>query len=378
MMLDGQDKTVILSEVDGFLSRFKKKLMPSANIADDDDQPAVHGDKLEGENSRDQVIDRIFNVPSDSVRAVLFLNGADLRDRYLQSGQGAANTVKMLSAADISAIFGFDGSDVKSAVFKIVAGDFSLNDIVGAVSVKRPFAVLFNIRSGLAQQLKSANNESVGKELLQKAISHNNYIAVLNTVKIKEAGVGPLKNSAERSKKFSMNFISAYPKRNVIDAAREIQQELDTFQAASSGSSDEDSTAPQQSTAQPAQNATKLADAIATKIAFAGTVLAQKAAANGQIPTDQAARIALRDKIIDAMRLHPALKGRENLILQVLNKFHSLLRNSKDYAEIKSLMAGAEASVQDDDTDAEDIVADLEKSGKLDQVMKILAKRNAP
>lgn len=192
---------------------FGKKTPPPESTPDDEDEAPL---KADGETSIEQVLGRIFSTPSDSVRAVLFMNDADLKSRYLKTGGEAG-----FAATVDEQIFDLaqDGDD--NSVFMKVEGEFNLDDVTTPLTVSNPFAVILNIKKPIWDKFVQAKTPDEKRAAFAACISHKFYVAVLNTNNIRKAKVGGLGDLDERIAKFNIRtFITSYPQRSVIDAAR--------------------------------------------------------------------------------------------------------------------------------------------------------------
>lgn len=183
-----------------------------------------HGLKGDGDTSIQQVLGRIFTVPSDSRRCILFLNDSDLRSRYLTSGGEQKIAEPIDDKVFKTALKGQSKEALVNGATtffqRIYTPDFDLDAIT--TSGWAPYAVLFNVKKAIWDEFVSAPDVEAKKAAFVKCISHKFYVAVLNIDKIKKANVGALTKPEDREAKFDVKqFITAYPIRSVIDAARE-------------------------------------------------------------------------------------------------------------------------------------------------------------
>lgn len=298
----------------------------------------------DGESATQQVLGRIFTTPSDSTRAVLFLNDSDLKDRYL-TGQGEQKIVDAATDEQIAATFPHanfqleGGAADANASFLFEVKDFDLTALDKPFVTKRPYAVLLNVPKNVAQhfETKSPADIEEARKVFVEIISHKNYVATLNANAIKKAGVGALDDRDEREEKFNIKkFITAFPVRALIDAARAEQDEKDrqtrvTPNADGSGEEQE-----------PQEPLTREEIAIAKKIAHDVAVIYFQASAriNNAWPTTQEGLNELRQKIVDGLTKDPRMGGDKRLIPEVVKIFHKRVRDDDRYQDLLKLLKG--------------------------------------
>lgn len=202
-----------LSEIFGM---FKKK---PAEVQNDHNE---HGLQTDGESATQVVLGRIFSIPSDSYRCVLFLNDADLKGKYFMGDkEGSKKIVEMIDDADFTKSISSKSPTIDGWFIKVSTPEFSLDDVTGAFSNARPNAVILNVRRAVFEEYVNATDSKAKRAAFIAVLSLKNYVAVLSTTAIKKANVGSLRNIDEREEKFNVKtFIKSYPLRAIIDAAR--------------------------------------------------------------------------------------------------------------------------------------------------------------
>jgi hypothetical protein len=202
--------------------------------ADDGDE---HGFKADGETSIQQVLGRIFSVPSDSVRCILYLNDADLKSRYLtQNGYEKVASQGSIEDSVFSDSISNDPEKLDGIFAKIYTPEFDLESFQEHWIGWRPFAVLLNVKKPRWQAFVAARTPEDKRAAFLECINHKFYVAVLNTKAIRSAKVGALRDRAEREEKFNIKtFITAYSHRAAIDAARHEYEQKTTSAPAVSG-----------------------------------------------------------------------------------------------------------------------------------------------
>lgn len=321
----------------------------------------------DGESAIQQVLGRIFSVPSDSTRVVMLLNDADLKDRYL-TAKGEAKITSKDSASDeqIAEIFSHADFQVQgehkaeNAFIFPVTGSFDLSKLTKAISAQRQYAVLFNVPKSLASNLTSNKPTDIenAREILTQIIAHKNYVATLNVSAIKKANVGALSDEHEREELFNIKtFITAYPVRAVIDAAREEQQEKDKNKQLTPDSDHADN-----GSAKPKVELTAEQQKLVKKIAMDARQLFFAASSKGW-PTDVQALKELRTKLVNALSKDSRI-AEDSWIPFIVKRFYSdivkqdknynnLLKLLKDDANFMKLANGEEPMPDENDEDAD-------------------------
>jgi hypothetical protein len=367
-------------------------------------------DAVSGESATEQVLGRIFAVPSDSTRVVMFLNDADLKDRYLSNG-GEKKVVDALTDDQIKAIFPALHGEQDNAVAFLIGNDFDLKALDKPLVSKRPYAVLFNAPHSIAEKLRTANDLTQAREDFLAVISHKYYVATLNANAIQRAGVGALDDREERLEKFNIKkFVTAFPVRAVINNARAEQDERDKGASAVPGNNDDAAN----STQQPPKKVTLTASEMkivslvaddARKIFFR---VSGSRDSSGW-PTTPEGLKELRNKLVTALTKDPRIHDNQKLIPAIIHAFYSdPVKADHHYHDLVELLnadanftrlAGGQADDQDDqDADpnaqpdpnadpnaappadvanksADEIAADIKAKGDdfADQVAKILS-----
>ena len=211
-----------LSEIFGM---FKKK---PVEVPQDDHNE--HGLQTDGESATQVVLDRIFSIPSDSYRCVLFLKPADLKGKYFFADvNGGQQIADMIDDADFAKSVSSKSPVIDGWFTKVSTPEFTLDDVTGPFSNFRSTAVLLNVRKATFEAYLNATDVKAKRSAFAAVLGLKNYVAVLDTVAIKAAKVGSLANVDVRAEKFNvMTFIKSYPLRAIIDAARAEHDEKTT------------------------------------------------------------------------------------------------------------------------------------------------------
>lgn len=388
----------LLKRIVGAADSLKKSGTP-----DEEDSGEEHNTlSAAGETATQQVLGRIFSVPSDSKRGILFLNDSDLKDRYLGS-KGEAKIATAVTNEQLAAIFPNadfqlgDEVDQADSIFVVGTDDFDLHALDEPISAKRPFAVLLNIPANVAQNFttKSPANLDEARQVLQSAISHSYYIATLNASAIKRAAVGALDNREEREDMFNIKkFITAYPIRSVIDAAREEQDERDDHKKLTPTSMPKsDTPAPK---AAPAQLTRGDLD-LASQIAASARREFFKASSKSNWPTSSDGLLELRGKLVAALTKDSRIGDNKKIIPAIVKAFYNnqvkqdahykdLVNLLKDDPELNKAVAGDVPAEPEAPTETpaeeprksvspEELAAAIAQRGPdfVDQVTKILS-----
>lgn len=290
----------LLSKVAG---AFKGKNKPAQAPAEEDDGD-VHGLKADGESSVQQVINRIFSVPSDSKRCVLFLNSADLKSRYLVKG-GNEQVAKNVDDKDLQNSLKVDSKHpnattnrpdyIERKFLTVYTPEFDLDAVMGPEAAFAPYAVLLNVKKPILNAFIEAKTVEEKRAALAKCLDHKFYVGVLNTEAIKKADVGNLTNQDEREDKFDIaKFIYAYPVRAVLDAARE--EQAASFEGRQSEGDTE----------------------LIQKIVKKAVNFVFKSATNGKLKISKA---KFEKELLDILEKDPAFDGQEHLRGAVLDEF---------------------------------------------------------
>ena len=221
----------LLSKIAGAVKGKK----PQAQATEPEDDGDIHGLKADGETSVQQVLNRIFSIPSDSKRCVLFLNSADLKSRYLVKG-GNEQVAKSVEDSDLTDALKVDSKHPNASMNRpdyisrkfltVYTPEFDLDAVTGPESAFAQYAVLLNVKKAVLNEFIEAKTVQEKRSALAKCLDHKFYVGVLNTEAIKKANVGALTDHDEREDKFDIaKFIYAYPVRAVLDAARAEQEE---------------------------------------------------------------------------------------------------------------------------------------------------------
>ena len=194
------------------------------------DKPAETPDEPEGvnqqhgESSLQAVLDKIFTVPSDRTRCIIYFNASDLKDRYLVKN-GPAEFIKQLDADQLASIFkdanlGTVGVPV---VVPVAGSTIPMTSIPLKPAAGRPFAVLLNVpKSDAAALGKPAADEASARALLGKIVAHKNYVGVLNLGAARKAGVFDTKDVEAQQEKFNVvTIVTSFAVRYIVDQARD-------------------------------------------------------------------------------------------------------------------------------------------------------------
>ncbi len=211
-------KSVAVQEA-GLLKSLANKLTGKKDEEEPDTSNLKYVTQLgENETASQRIIDEVFSVPSGHKRGVLFLNGSELKSQYFR---GKGNEVLANAMDDNTVLTLFSTQNGKP--FVIIPGEFDLSAL-SAAPASKPYALLVNVPDKIAQRFMQGGSPSVkeARQFLTQAISHDNYIGVLNVPAIKKAKVGDLKNPEDREDKFNIpDFVSAYREASIIEQARE-------------------------------------------------------------------------------------------------------------------------------------------------------------
>lgn len=319
----------------------------SQNAGSNDQPAATHNLSADGESATQQVLGRIFTTPSDSVRAVMFLNDSDLKDRYL-TGKGEQKIVDAATDDQIAAIFphanfqlegGATADESNSFLFEVK--DFDLTSLDKPLIAKRPYAVILNVPRNIAQhfETKTPTDIADARKVLVEIISHKNYVATLNANAIKKSGVGALEDRDEREEKFNIKkFITAFPVRALIDAARAEQDEKDRQTRVTPNNDGEEGGDSQPAPVPLTGDQIK----VAKKIAHDAAVLYFKASAriNSAWPTTAEGAKDLRQKIVDALTKDSRMGGDTHMIPTIVRIFHKRVKDDDRYPDLIKLLQG--------------------------------------
>lgn len=345
---------------------FEQRVANHANTqsAQQDAEPGEQRNLADNESAIQQVLGRIFSTPSDSSRAVLFLNDSDLKDRYL-SVKGESKIVEALDDSQVAAIFPqaqfqVEGGSQNEPAVLTLAQNFDMNSLDKPVAASRPYAVLLNVPKNLAQYFSTKNPTDIedARKIILQMIAHKNYVATLNAANIKKANVGPLTDRDEREEQFNViKFITAYPSRSQIDAARQEQQDKDrnkkvTPDGVQPGAAPEEKKK-QQLTAEEQQ--------LAQEIATTGRRLFLGTSSVGW-PTEAEKLKALRDKLVAILTKDPRIGDRTYMIPTIVKYFYipavkqdanyqNLLKLLADDADFMKLASGEEPTPDEESTD---------------------------
>lgn len=202
----------------GFFKHLFARKQPAES---DEDRTVADRNHDAGGSPSQQILDQIFELPSDVMRGVLLLNASDLKDRYLNAG-GDTKIVSGLSDEEVLALFPNTKNSTKP-VFKLV-NTFNLGKLNMSAAKSRNYAVMLNVNKAAAAKFLSATPKSASEArmLLLTVIAHKYYVCTLNVGAIKKANVGTLEDSDERLKRFNIvDFITTYYMRATIEAARD-------------------------------------------------------------------------------------------------------------------------------------------------------------
>jgi len=330
----------------------------SNTIASNKPDTPTGPDTVSGESATEQVLGRIFSVPSDSTRVVMFLNDADLKDRYLTNG-GEKKIVDAATDEQINAIFqSLNGNQDDSFVF-LVGDDFDLSALDKPLIAKRPYAVLFNDPRSTAEKLRSTSDSTQARADLEEIISHKYYVATLNANAIKKANVGALSDREEREEKFNIKkFVTAFPVRAIINSARAEQDEKDK---ATQALHNRDDDAPDQSSSAPPLTPQELKVAsLVAKDARDIFFRVSGSRNNSGWPSTPEGLKELRDKLVKTLTKNHRLNGDTKLIPAVVRAFYNdQVKADHHYHDLIELLkadvnfanlTGGEDDQQDDPT----------------------------
>jgi len=177
-----------------------------------------------GESSLQALLDKVFTVPSDRTRCIIYFNASDLKDRYLVKN-GPTEFVKQLDQEQLASIFkdanlGTVGVPI---VLPVAGSTIPMTSIPLKPAAGRPFAVLLNVpKSDAALLGHPVKDEATAREVLSKVVAHKNYVGVLNLGAARKAGVFDSKDVETQQEKFDVTtIVTAFAVRYIVDQARD-------------------------------------------------------------------------------------------------------------------------------------------------------------
>ena len=395
----------------GLIKSIADKLRPGPpsidRIADHEETLKTAGQQKQPENktlantetATQQILGQLFSVPSDSSRVILFLNYADLTDRYLTKG-GEEKIISSITDDQLAAIFSTANfqlskpANSKLSFVKLVPR-FDLSAVTAAISDSRPYAVILNVSKNVAAHLQSSPpaNLDEAKKVLTEIISHDNYIAALNVAAIKKSNVGPLKDQHDREELFNIKkFITSYPVRAIIDAAREEQDERDSHKKITPVNNNDSKPADKPAAAPLGKDDIDTAK----QIAFDARRIFFAAASKGKWPTSEDGLVELRNKLVNALTKDQRIGAKKALIPEIVKFFYTnqvkqdahyhdlieLLNDDPNFSKLVNPNSEEESDANDNLPDAspEAVAQEIKSKGDdfADQVAKILAKKSEP